>query len=299
MNGNAYQPQLWVNGSIQDLPGGVAADPQFIAVAGNDLYVAGNEYNMSTGSYSGHIWKNGTLQASYSIGKIGGIAATGTDLYIATTENVNGEYVIKVQKNDNASETLLKSSDYISANAIRVINSDVYVTVSKSSTDQIYILKRNNGLFTFPYHAYSNSYVTDAGKAFVATMDENNQGRVWTSSSDPANPTNIELSECNEHCQLPGMYVDNSNNIYVLGRNTTSPNKVYLWKNGTIINDPVAMAGMMPMGVTEKGGKIYVYLRENNSSRDKYTLKQWCLEDDTTVEIFKDATMLPSAICFK
>jgi len=109
--------------------GSTNAESNAIAVHGNDIYVAGIEYNAARSRLNARLWKNGALvtlnDGSYwSIAT--GVAVHGNDVYVSGNENLLGNPTARLWKNGVAS-TLATPGLPSFAGRIKIYGNDIYV----------------------------------------------------------------------------------------------------------------------------------------------------------------------------
>lgn len=237
----ADQPVYWMNGNIVHLnydnsrPGDPirTARANSIAVAGNDVYVAGYQLWLSYTSGAlpmGVCWKNGysldrdsmNLLDSYEMNSI---AVSNNDLYMAGWENViNASY----WKNDNhIALTPPYSSSGLNiratASSIAVSGNDVYIA------------------------GYQQEELTQTGawtKAF-AVYWKNGKLVKLTDGSKDANATFITVS---------------GNDVYVAGVIVTygAENIAQYWKNGVLVNLTDGTTKAEANAIAVSGKDVYV-----------------------------------------
>lgn len=119
VNEHAY---IWKNGAATKLSDSSSSFSPGLFLGGTDVYIAGRENGKAV------YWKNGvktvlSTQSSFAYA----IAVSGTDVYVVGNENWNTAVYWK-----NGIKTVLESSasGYASANAIKILDTDVYIVGS-------------------------------------------------------------------------------------------------------------------------------------------------------------------------
>ena len=176
--------KVWRNGSVQSLTDETSySDGIAFTVSGEDVYVCGDIFN-GTKSLPAY-WKNNT---AYQLGTENGggtsIDVVGNDVYICGSE-FNGTYfVAKYWKNGTG--YVLDDGTYggSQANAISVVNGDVYVGGGTTNSNQVYVATLwKNGIATTIGDGINNSgigYMQVVGTDIYAVLE----------SSTPNNSSN-------------------------------------------------------------------------------------------------------------
>ncbi|MDR2087431.1 MAG: T9SS type A sorting domain-containing protein [Dysgonamonadaceae bacterium] len=120
------QATLWKNGEVTNLTNGTSSSSALsVFVSGNDVYVAGYEYNSNGTKSTAKIWKNGVvtkLTEEVAFGYAYSVFVSGNDVYVAGEESG----VAKVWKN-GVGTNLTNGTTRSSAKSVFVLNNDVYV----------------------------------------------------------------------------------------------------------------------------------------------------------------------------
>jgi len=130
--GIGFVSLYWKNGKPFNASDGTYDAYAFgIAVSGNDVYVAGSEYN--TTGYFGTYWKNGSpvrLSDFFTAVEAHSIAVSGNDVYVAGTDYNYGGNIAKLWKNGTDVHLTDDLNSY--ADCVTVSGKDVYVCGSEA-----------------------------------------------------------------------------------------------------------------------------------------------------------------------
>jgi len=226
----------WKNGTqIEITDGSTNAEAVAIALNGNDVYVAGSEYNTTTLRFNARLWKNGaeiTLNDGSNWSYANDVALNGNDVYVAGNEIISGTPTAILWKNGIAQPLSVPGS---SGNATRILfnGNDIYVFGAYSNAGVTNACYWKNGSFnTINFITGGRSYfVYDAlitggnlhlvGFGFEAT---NARPIYWNS-----NGTAIKLSESSGSAQS---IADKNNVLTVVGTMGEYPVK---WENQNLV----------------------------------------------------------------
>jgi hypothetical protein len=114
-----YHAYVWKNGVSTKLSDSSSSFVFGLFMAGTDVYIAGTENGKAV------YWKNGiktvlSTQSSFAYG----IAVSGTDVYVVGNENWN---TAVYWKNGVKNVLAIGATGYAAANAIKILDSDVYI----------------------------------------------------------------------------------------------------------------------------------------------------------------------------
>lgn len=165
---------VWKNGTRTIEINDSQAQVSDLFVKGNDVYVCGRTYNLSTGIYNTALWKNGTDQALTGTSNANcGCVADNNDIYIGCNDG-------KLLKNNVVQPNLISATGN-AATGIKdlvCVGSDVYVLgnalggehiVWKNGT-QLYKLTISNPVYTY---MYIQSLYVSGSDVYVTAVLEN------------------------------------------------------------------------------------------------------------------------------
>lgn len=221
-----YIAEYWKNG-VPVILTNVNSNANAIALAGNDVYVAGWENNV-TGKSVAKYWKNGVgiaLSNGANHAYAESIVIAGTDVYVAGYEyNANNVSVAKYWKNGQA-VSLTNGISFGEAYSITVMGNDVYVAGMDSSSARYWkngvpiALNNNKNSKAFSISVFANDvYVAGydgSGIKYVA--------QYWKNSNV------ISLTDGINHNGTAYAISVVDNNVYVAGVDGGSNPKS--WKN--------------------------------------------------------------------
>jgi len=220
--------KVWKNATVlYTLTDGMYdAEAHSIAVAGNNIYVAGIEN--SAGSV-GKMWKNGVAEAGYSNAwALYSIFINASDVYAA---GITTDFKAAVWKNGTLLYTLSQGSGMFHvAYSVVVDKGDVYTAGQEQTSNGDYTLKvwkNNTVLYTLEtneYPAFMKIFISN-GVIYVSGSGESGGTKVaklWTNGVG----TNLSGGS-----NALAVFVSGSD-VYVAG--TENYSKALLWKNGTL-----------------------------------------------------------------
>lgn len=131
-----------------------------IFVAGNDVYVAGEEVN-SNSIFVAKIWKNGVatnLTDGTKSAFARALCVSNGDVYVVGAEYINGSYTPMLWKNGNKTSL---SGGYGFATSVAVYGNDVYVVGYETGNNSYNVIKLwKNGIATTITEGTSHAYAT-------------------------------------------------------------------------------------------------------------------------------------------
>lgn len=227
------EAKYWKNGVSTKL--GTYAGASAVAISGNDVYVAGYEYD-SIG-WRAKYWKNGQevpLASESEQSSASSIVVVGNDVYVAGTD---GD-VAKYWKNGQA-VSLTNGSKQAYANAIAVIGTDVYVA-GEESNGTVHVAKYwKNGrevvLSNGTRWAFATAITVSGDDVFVAGWEGDFYGMAGGQGSVAKywkNGVAVNLTNGNTYAYAQSIAVYESD-VYVAGVEFVgSASSAKYWKNG-------------------------------------------------------------------
>lgn len=151
---------LWKNGAIVFQHSGTnETSAQDILIVGSDIYLSGWEYNNATNKGRAVYWKNGTFTSVSDAARDeyneGGIAVSGTDVYLLSTEYLPGTTgsttIVRYYKNGTPVQ-LSTGADFKVGESLALFNGKVYAGgwASDASNNQQAIIWKGGVLTSFP-----------------------------------------------------------------------------------------------------------------------------------------------------
>jgi len=258
--------RVWKNGIKSTLSSNFPVSVAYsIAINGNDIYIAGEEFqdvSSSTlnpfdalGGVSAKVWKNGiATNLPLSQGSIHGgaksIFTNGSDIYVAGYEiRANGDIIAKYWKNGVGYNLVSGSSGtpvvrFSMATSIFVQNADIYVggyeqvgnnvvgKIWKNSTPTSLVNTSGDAIIRSVFVSGTNVYAVGTNYGCSAVGGGTSKvATIWTNGSPRY------LSDCNStDAEAMSIFVKGSD-VYVGGKYISSCNsncyfKYIVWKNG-------------------------------------------------------------------
>jgi hypothetical protein len=226
--------KLWRNGNLLYQFNGDAmiAHAYSIAIAGNNVYVAGYASNSTGGSYRGKVWKDGIEEPNYSDAQLLYSVFVSDGIVYATGMTLEDK--VAVWKNGNLLYTLTSNSNTtVAYGSVVVVGSDVYTAGYDKVGDNFIarVWKNNNVHYTlgsghpsYPIGLYAidgDLYV--AGNEIISGISV---AKLWKNGG-----AGTALTDGTEHSFAHSVVIS-GNDIYVAG--SEFPHKVLFWKNGEL-----------------------------------------------------------------
>lgn len=260
----------WKNGIFTAISNGntnIAANS--IYVSGNDVYLAGEEFNVNTNNYVAKFWKNGTettlsnATSSHSTA----VFVSGGNVYVIGTETTGFQRTAKLWKN-GVSSTLVDGRD---VTAIFVSGNDVYVAGETQSFNAV-LWKNGNIIFTHPHtHVVFNSIFVLGTDVYLAGF-EYDLGIIKNIAKTWKNGVETNLTNGTASTDATGIFVS-GNDVYAVGQESnpvTFKTRAKLWKNGVETNLTNGLSYAFATGVKVVGTDVYVCGREQQLLNNNY-----------------------------
>ncbi|WP_271766737.1 cadherin repeat domain-containing protein [Aquimarina algiphila] len=200
--GTGVVAYVWKNGDPTSISyNGNFADPKYISVSGDDVYVVGEVSDPTVNHRILTLWKNGTIIETIANGSLrGGVTGLyvfGSNVYVTFWErDSNGIDTVKLWKNGNIT-TLSNGITSTSVSGIYGLENNVYIVFNEKNTSN------PNEIF--------------------------NEVKLWHNG----NTTTI-MGDFFNPLYARDIYVAENNDIYIVGtRRQSDNNYAALWKNGT------------------------------------------------------------------
>ena len=254
-----YVAKYWKNGKEVNLGNGTtSSDASAMAIAGNDVFIAGFEINAS-GKYVAKYWKNGVSSALTDGSRdafANDIFIQGNDVYIAGQEIAPGKstYQAKYWKNGTP-VVLTDGTQQAIATGIALIGNDVYVTGERRNLDwlnPITVYWKNGVLFDLADRTTTagDQAITVSGNDLYLLWSEtyNSSGQSQTRySKNLGSP--VLISDGTADVRGNSIFVNRAD-VYIGGSGTANGSNAIVakyWKNGSPVilsNGPESAFGL-------------------------------------------------------
>jgi hypothetical protein len=242
----------YINDKAYQVTNGTFATANAIAVAGNDVYLAGKESKFNNTNDTTSIakyWKNGTATSltdgtNYAVAT--GIALLGNDVYVCGYEIAGGHYVAILWK--NGSPTVLTAPNHTGiAFALCTSGNDIYIAGYDETKFNYHACYWKNGTqFLLP-----DTLINTLNACIAVKGSDVHVGDWKNGVLQPLQLTYTTFA-------VNGIYIDTANNIWLAGYDypgTNASHAVY-WKNGseTFLNNGTDAEGI----AADSNGHIFI-----------------------------------------
>jgi len=234
---NLVDAVYWKNGTMVTL--GRTFNTTDIAVSGSDVYVAGNigfALPGGGGANAAVYWKNGNMvRLGNDPSYINSITISGSDVYACGQAMVNNAYVAAYWKNGIIQP--LSNLSNSTANAIRVLNNDVYVAGNAGQYGSVAVYWKNGTEIPLE-NGFATSIAVIGSDVYVAgSAGQNYPGAVYWKNGTKVNLNDASVDTIVERTSSTGIAISGTD-VYVSGY-VNNYSAVY-WKNGirTNLNNP-------------------------------------------------------------
>ncbi|PXY45875.1 hypothetical protein [Flavobacterium hydrophilum] len=253
---------VWIDGAPTILSNtAISSVANAVASYNNDIYVAGTE-SVNNGNTILKVWKNNSgenVTDGNHLVEATDLTVNEGNIYIAGNEFIGplNSSIATVWKNGQA----IRLSDKISeANAVYVLNNDVYVTGYKVINDKKTAIVWKNGVETVltseedDLESIATDIYVNAENIYVIGYLRNSfksRAILWKNNSP------FILSNENDFSQANALFVYNTD-VYVVGCDIDTHKYDFVgkvWKNGTLVKE---INGANPKSIDIKNNKIYI-----------------------------------------
>jgi len=241
-NNAILHPRLWNDGRIQTLSNKNSGSAHSVFVAGDDVYVAGEQNGYPT------LWKNGVIQqlSKEQGGCANSVFVSGNDVYVVG----NDDYFATLWKN-GVPQKLTDGKDYACANSVFVSGGDVFVV---GMVDQVATLWKNGVAQTLTGGSEANSVFISGKNVFVAGSNSDDGAALLWKNGKPHIISKGKDNNANDLIFAHSVFVS-GNDVYVAG--STESNRAKLWKNG-VEQKLTDESGSAAYSVFVSGNDVYV-----------------------------------------
>lgn len=247
----------WKNGQPVRLPSQSSATATSITLAGNDVYVAGDQGDFFTyGNNRAKYWKNG--QELFLTGPTGAgttcIVVHSGDVYVSGWEFSGTKTVAKYWKNGQP-VALTNGTQDAEATCIIVIGNDVYVSGDEGGVAKYWKNGQAISLTDGTHQAFANSIVVVGNDIYVAGSEEN--GRVGVAKYWK-NGQPVSLTDGTQYAYATSIAV-NGSDVYVTGYEGDYYSSVAkYWKNGQPVSLPSPAGSALARCIFVYGTSVYI-----------------------------------------